>query len=229
MPLYCPHLSQFPRIKHAFFEEDREPLQTRGPRVMEALVGSPIPLITLKQVHGTTVLHVTEPWKDLREGDGLVTTLPRIALGVETADCGPVLFYDPQAQVIGACHAGWKGARAGIIQATLQAMEDLGATRSQIHATLGPTIQHQDYEVGPEFPDLIGESYDTYFYPAQKPNHHHFNLPHYIHTVLKKEELSEIQDVKQNTITSNFASRRRAFSNKKEERYYSGLSSIILI
>lgn len=229
MPLHCPHLSQFSRIKHAFFEEDREPLKTREARVMQELAGDALPLIVLNQVHGNTVLQVTEPWEDLRDGDGLVTNVPGIALGIQTADCAPVLLYDPQAHVIGACHAGWKGAHAGIIQATLKAMEDLGAVRASIHATLGPTIQQKNYEVGPEFPDLIGAPYDSYFYPSQKEGHHHFNLPQYVQDILVQERVGTFHDLQQNTFDSRFASRRRTIGAAKEGQYYSGLSALLLL
>ncbi len=232
----CPHFSHFSRIKHAFFEEDREPLEARKSRVMRTLAGEEIPLVVLNQVHGNTVISITDPWdeeikprQERQMGDALVTHVPGIALGVETADCGPVLFYDPEAHVIGVAHAGWKGARAGILQATIAAMETLGARRATLHATLGPTIQHQDYEVGPEFPDLIGEPYTSYFYPAVKPTHHHFNLPQYIHDILQNEGITHRHDLKINSFTSGFSSRRRTLSPGAEGEYFSGLSALVLL
>ncbi len=224
MKVECPQLSHFPHLKHAFFgapSDDHQPIkQTKE---------FPFPLVTLKQVHETHVVHVTESWikenasnydEDSRssldqdtkaQGDGLVTNLNGIALGVFTADCGPILFYDPSSHTIGACHAGWRGAKLGIIQETLKAMESLGAKRSRIYATLGPTIQQQDYEVGPEFPDVIGEIYEDYFYPSKNPGHHYFNLPLYIQDILIKEGLSHAHDLKLNTFSGEFASRRRLF------------------
>jgi YfiH family protein len=208
MKVECPVLSQFSSLKHAFFPGNPASLSIWRTHAIEGMTVHPLPLVTPKQVHGTTVLHVTEPWTDEREGDGLVTRSKGIALGIWTADCGPVLLYDPLAQVIGACHAGWRGATGGIIQATLKSMEDLGARRSQIYATLGPTIQQQNYEVGPEFPDLIEKPYETYFYPSKNAGHHQFDLPLYIQKILLKEGITNAHDVKVNTFTETFSSRR---------------------
>lgn len=225
MTLYCPYLSQFPEITHGFFEEDPEPLPTRWPSLREALGWPLMPLLVLKQVHGNQVFHVTGPREQRQEGDGLVTATRGVALGVETADCGPILFYEPQAQVIGACHAGWRGARGGIIQKTLVAMEGLGAQRSRIQGTLGPTIQQADYEVGPEFPDLIGDL--SYFRPSSNAGHHYFDLPRYIRDILTQEGVGAVNDLAQNTFDSRFASRRRALGTHTS--YYGGLSVISLL
>lgn len=168
MKVEYPYLSQFPSLKHGFFESSAEILESQRDQAMNRMAGCLIPLQTLKQVHGDKVIVVNEILNEEQEGDGLVTNVKGIALGVQTADCGPIVFYDPLAEVIGTCHAGWRGAKAGILQATINAMEDLGAKRSRIYATLGPTIQQIDYEVGPEFPELIGEAYETYFLPSQK-------------------------------------------------------------
>lgn len=229
MKVECPFLSLFPQVKHAFFEAASEPLSLQGGRAMEAMVGHSLPLVTLKQVHGTKVLHITEPGAGDREGDGLVTQLKEIAIGVFTADCGPVLFYDPSSHIIGACHAGWRGAKDGIIQETLKAMESLGAKRSQIFATVGPTIQQQDYEVGPEFPGVIGGVYDTYFYPSEKAGHHYFNLPLYIQEILLKEGVAHVHDLKLNTFSGNFASRRRLLKQGKEKVDIHNLSAIAVV
>ena len=215
MLLKCPHLSQFSSIDHAF-------LNATPDKVFPSLV-------TLKQVHGIKVHRITETRKDAPEGDGLVTNVRGITLGIFTADCGPVLFYDPEANIIGACHAGWRGAKAGILQATLREMEILGAQRSRIHASLGPTIQQKNYEVGPEFPDLIRESYDTYFVPSDKKGHHYFNLPLYICQQLKAEGVKGIYDIGCDTFTSYFASRRRSLAEGYEEISIDNLSTIAII
>jgi len=239
MKMQCPRLARFPKLKHAFFEEDRAPLETRSPRILKDVMGGEGPLIVLDQVHGNHVfslespeeasLFALSPRSKRRKGDGLVTNVPGLVIGVETADCGPVLFYDPQTHVAGICHAGWKGARAGILQETLNAMENLGACRADIQTTLGPTIQHQDYEVGPEFPDLIDGQYDSYFYPSQKEGHHHFNLPQYIQDILEQEGIENFYNLAQNTFDSRFASRRRTLGAAKEGEYFSGLSCIVLV
>jgi YfiH family protein len=228
MYINCPHLSQFPAIGHAFFEADPKPLPSRQDRVMKVMAGTPLPLVTLRQVHGNKVIIVKNPG-EIQEADGLVTNTKGIALGILTADCSPVLLYDPIANVIGACHAGWRGARQGILQETLKAMEELGAKRSQIYATLGPTIQQANYEVGPEFPNLIGEPYETYFYPSEKNGFHYFNLPLYIKTQLLNGGLAHVYDLGHNTFTGNFSSRRRFLAEGIEEIEFCNLSAIAIL
>jgi polyphenol oxidase len=106
-------------------------------------------LITVHQTHSAIALPVTGPL--VAEADAMVTDRPNLALGILTADCQPVLFADPLAGVIGAAHAGWKGAKGGILEATLDAMENLGAKRANINAVIGPCISQVAYEIGPEF------------------------------------------------------------------------------
>lgn len=229
MKLACPYLSQFPCLKHAFFEADPHILTSNRSQAMEAMASRALSLITLKQMHGDKVIDVTKYTDNEKEGDGLVTCIKGIALGILTADCGPALFYDPKAKVIGASHAGWRGARAGILQKTLLAMEKLGAKRSQIYATLGPTIQQKHYEVGPEFPDLIGEVYETYFLPSEKPGHHYFNLPRYIIGQLLNEGLAQVYDLDRDTFTGAFSSRRRLLSLGIEAKHFNNLSAIAMV
>ena len=106
-------------------------------------------LITVHQTHSAIALPVTGPL--VAEADAMVTDRPNLALGILTADCQPVLFADPLAGVIGAAHAGWKGAKGGILEATLDAMENLGAKRANINAVIGPCISQAAYEIGPDF------------------------------------------------------------------------------
>jgi polyphenol oxidase len=120
-------------------------------RVADAMGVAPDHLVTVHQVHSADALHVTAPLADRPRADAMVTATPGIAIAVLTADCQPVLFADHEAGVIGAAHAGWRGARDGILEATLDAMETLGADRERIHAVIGPTISQSAYEVGPEF------------------------------------------------------------------------------
>ncbi|MBA3814221.1 MAG: laccase domain-containing protein [Alphaproteobacteria bacterium] len=229
MKVECPFLSQFDGLKHAFFEANPDILKAHKTQAMEAMAGRPLPLVTLKQVHGRKVIRLAQPLDKEIEGDGLVTRVKGIALGISTADCGPLLFYDPVAGIIGACHAGWKGAKEGIIQATIEAMTEEGAKRSQIHATLGPTIQQMNYEVGPEFPALFDGPYETYFRPAHKEEHHCFNLPLYICDQLVKEKIAHIHDLKKNTFTENFYSRRRFLSWDPQGMSFRNLSAIAII
>ncbi len=108
-------------------------------------------LITVHQTHSAIALPVAGPLTIRPEADAMVTATAGVALGILTADCQPVLFADAAAGVIGAAHAGWKGAKDGVLEATLDAMEALGATRAQISAVIGPCISQSAYEVGPEF------------------------------------------------------------------------------
>lgn len=126
-------------------------------RVAKAMDVEPGDLITVHQTHSADVVAVTAPFSQPPEADGIVTRTPGLALGILTADCMPVLFADTQAGVVGAAHAGWKGARDGILEATLDAMEELGASRAQITGVIGPSISQRAYEVGPEFFDRFME------------------------------------------------------------------------
>jgi YfiH family protein len=122
-------------------------------RMAAALDVAPENFLTAYQVHSPDVVTAEEPWTPHARprADAIVTKRPGLSVGVSTADCGPVLFADAQARVVGAAHAGWRGALAGILEATLAAMEKLGARRGRVVAALGPMIRQPNYEVGPEF------------------------------------------------------------------------------
>lgn len=122
-------------------------------RVAQAMNVAPDHLVGVHQVHSATVVTATTPCQDKPRADALVTRTPGLALSVLTADCQPVLFGDAEAGVIGAAHAGWRGALDGVLDATVDAMVDLGASREGITAVIGPTISQRAYEVGPEFMD----------------------------------------------------------------------------
>ncbi|MDR3372266.1 MAG: peptidoglycan editing factor PgeF [Ancalomicrobiaceae bacterium] len=137
------------------------------------------------QVHSPNVwiVDVHADVADPPRADAVVTRLAGTAIGVSTADCGPILFADAGAGVIGAAHAGWKGAIGGVIEATIAAMETQGATRAGIRAVLGPTISAVAYEVGPEFVDRFvaaDAGNARYFGPSTRPEHAMFDLPGYI-------------------------------------------------
>ena len=122
-------------------------------RVCTAMEVAPQALVTLHQVHSARAIPVTGPLAIRPEADALVTATPGVLLAVLTADCQPVLFHDSAAGVVGAAHAGWRGALDGVLEATLDAMVALGATRAGTVAVIGPTISQPAYEVGPEFLD----------------------------------------------------------------------------
>jgi YfiH family protein len=141
-------------------------------------------LLGLKQVHSATVITVTQPWAAGQgpPADALVTNRPGIALGVITADCGPVLLHDPQAGVIGAVHAGWRGAAAGVLEQAVAAMAALGASPAHMSAVVGPCIAQESYEVGPDLRDVVlGTLPDAaaYFRPGRPPDRFWFDLAGY--------------------------------------------------
>jgi len=122
-------------------------------RVAEAMAVDPDALISLRQIHSADVVTITGPLDTRPRADAMVTATPGLALSILTADCQPILFHDATAQVIGAAHAGWRGALNGVLEATLEAMVALGASPSDTNAIIGPSISQRAYEVGPEFLD----------------------------------------------------------------------------
>jgi polyphenol oxidase len=169
-------------------------------RMAAALGGEPRSLITAYQIHSPHVTVAETAWAaDARpRADGIVTRTPGLAIGVTTADCGPVLLADPQARVIGAAHAGWRGALSGIVEAAVAAMEGLGANRERIRAALGPMIRQDNYEVGP---DLIARfaaedsASGLFFRPAQRDGHAQFDLPGYIGLRLNRAGIRQVEDL----------------------------------
>lgn len=156
-------------------------------------------LVSLYQIHSADVLTVDAPSAGQRpKGDGMVTDRPGIALAVGMADCGPVLFADPRRGVIGAAHAGWGGAFKGVLEATVAAMERLGAVRRDIVAVLGPTISQPSYEVGPEFETRFAAADPAnrrFFVPSARADHFQFDLPAYILSRLARMELGAAVDL----------------------------------
>jgi YfiH family protein len=156
-------------------------------RVAIALGLDAASLAGANQVHSPEVLHVTAPQEGPRPiADALVTATPGLALTILTADCGPVLFADHEAGVIGAAHAGWKGALTGVLEATLNAMEGLGARRERIVAVVGPLISQSNYEVGPEFVDRFTAADPGFaaFFIEAEGDRARFDLPGFILTRL---------------------------------------------
>jgi YfiH family protein len=199
---YIPHPAL--RIRHGFFTrlggvstgpyaslnanfsggDDPAHVTQNRARVAHVLGVAPDKLLGLKQVHGTAVITVTEPWAAGQgpAADGMVTNRPGLALGVITADCAPVLLYDAAAGVVGAVHAGWRGAAAGVMEAALEAMAALGATPATTVAVVGPCIAAQSYEVGPELRNAVLATLPdagAYFTPGRPPDRFWFDLPGY--------------------------------------------------
>jgi polyphenol oxidase len=189
-------------------------------------------LISAYQVHSADVIVVDAPFPERPKVDGLVTATRGLALGILTADCGPVLLADEKAQVIGACHAGWKGALTGITDSIIAEMEKLGARRSHIVAVLGPTISQRAYEVGPEFPApflRVDESDKRFFIPSVKKDHYMFDLPAYLVNRLKTSGVGQAHDLGLCTYADEqrFFSYRRA-THRAEKDYGRLISAIAL-
>lgn len=191
-------------------------------------------LATAYQCHSATVTVVHKPWAPgtAPEADGLVTDRPGVALGVLTADCAPVLLADDEAGVIGAAHAGWKGALGGILEATVEAMTGLGASASAMVAAIGPTIGPSSYEVGAEFHQAFtsdAEANDGYFRAADRPGYFMFDLPSYVSDRLIGLGLVAVEMVDRDTYAEEelFFSYRRA-THLRERDYGRSLSAIAL-
>lgn len=202
--LTAPSLSKIAAIRHAFFtraggvsdgiyaslnggigsNDAPEHVRENRARMAGTLGVAPEHLLSLYQIHSPNVVVADKVWTGgaRPRADGMVTKVPGLALGISTADCGPVLFADADARVIGAAHAGWQGALNGVLESTIDAMEKLGARRDRIVAALGPSISGANYEVGPEYVDrfLAADARnDGYFVPATKAGHAMFDLPRY--------------------------------------------------
>src|ERR1044071_7594956 len=202
--IQAPSLSA-PNIRHAFFtrsggvsegiyeslnggigsNDTPENVRENRARMASALGVAPTHFVSCYQIHSPNVVVATAPWtrETAPRADAIVTRVAGLAVGVGTADCGPVLFCDAEAGVIGAAHAGWKGAVTGVLEATVAAMEKLGAARGRIAAAIGPLIRQPNYEVGAEFVDRF-TAQDTanarFFAPSSRENHAMFDLPGYI-------------------------------------------------
>ena len=173
--------------------DDPQSVAVNRARVAQAAGLSADALLSLQQVHSADVVEVTEPsWPDDRpKADAMVTKNPAIGLGILTADCAPVLFSDPTARVVGAAHAGWKGAMTGITENTIDAMIRLGAKRENIRAVVGPCISQASYEVGPElFETFMDENTDyTRFFINGEGDRMLFDLPSFVLHRLRTAEI----------------------------------------
>ncbi|MDD7910198.1 MULTISPECIES: peptidoglycan editing factor PgeF [Pseudovibrio] len=250
----APELASMPNVRHGFFtrengvssglyeslnvglgsKDDRDNVLENRRRVAERLGVDGTHLATPYQIHSPDVLVLDAPLAEdaAREADALVTATPGLAIGVLSADCGPILFADPEAGVIGAAHAGWRGAFGGVLKNTIAAMEGLGAHRSAIVAVLGPTITQPAYEVGPEFKDQflsLDGTFERYFSPSARETHAQFNLPAFILDLLKAEGVQSASFVERCTYAEpeKFFSYRRS-THKDEPDYGRQISAIVL-
>lgn len=199
--------------------DQREVVQINRSRVADALEVAPEALTSAHQVHSAKAMAVDAALPDpAPQVDALVTATPGLALGVLTADCQPVLFADVEAGVIGAAHAGWKGALGGVLESTLGAMETLGAARGVTVAVIGPTISQRAYEVGPEFLDTFeAEDSDSLrFFANGTGDRYLFDLPGYSLARLRTAGVARAEWIGQCTYSDpdRYYSYRRACHEK---------------
>ncbi len=189
-------------------------------------------LVSLAQIHSATVHIVDKDWDFhlRRDGDGMVTALPGVMLGILTADCTPVLLVDAQAGVIGAAHAGWKGAVAGVLENTVAAMAKLGAEPARISAAIGPTISQANYEVGADLHARFDAEDHRFFSASDRPDHYRFDLPGFARSRLERAGVEQISDLGLCTypLDNGFFSYRRA-THRGEADYGRELSAIVRV
>lgn len=188
-------------------------------------------LLSCYQVHSASVVPVDAPWTDRPQADAMVTDRPGIGLCILTADCTPVLFADAEAGIIGAAHAGWKGALGGVLEATVSAMTRMGAERARIHAAIGPTIGQASYEVGPEFRDtfMAGSAGSEVLFLPGKGDRFQFDLPGFVRQRLDAVGLGGVTDIGHDTCALEdvyFSNRRR---NHRGEADYGRNGSVIML
>jgi polyphenol oxidase len=250
-PILAPGLSSLTGIAHGFFTRhggvsrgiyaslncgigsQDEPAAVRENRSRVTSHLGARDLVSAYQVHGTAALVVSAPWPEGErpKADAMVTATPGMALGVLTADCTPVLFADPQARVIAAAHAGWRGALSGIIEAAIDAMAGLGARREHIVAAVGPCIGLEAYEVGPEFKAefLERDSTSARFFAAPVNGRPHFDLSGYVVHRLRRAGIADAAPLGVCTYahTEDFFSYRRTRASQEPD-YGRQISAIVL-
>ncbi|UYO43982.1 peptidoglycan editing factor PgeF [Rhodopseudomonas palustris] len=253
MIITSPLLGAAPRLRHAFFtreggvsdgiyaglnggigsNDDPAKVAENRRRMAEALGVTPERFLTVYQVHSPDVAVAEAPWDQASrpKADAIVTRTPGLAIGVTTADCGPILFADPTAQVIGAAHAGWKGALTGVLESTLDEMERLGAQRSRVVAAIGPLIRQPSYEVGAEFVarfTAANPAYAAFFTKAERPGHAMFDLGGFIRMRLEAAGVGMIDDLGIDTYPDErFFSYRRT-THRSEPDYGRHVHAIVL-
>jgi YfiH family protein len=243
MCLGSPLLSAIPGLRHAFFtreggvsggiyeslnggigsNDDPANVVENRRRMAEQIGVTPERFLSVHQTHSPDVVVATGPWQGASRplADAIVTRTEGLAIGATAADCGPILLVDPNARVIGAAHAGWKGALTGILESTVDAMEKLGAERSGIVAAIGPLIRQHSYEVGSEFVERFVETdaeHGLFFIPAARNGHAMFDLAGFIRMRLENAGVLMIDDIGADTYSDErFYSYRRSVHRKEPD------------
>ena len=200
-------------------------------RMAQALGVAPERFLTPYQIHSPDVVVADHPWtaETRPRADAIVTREPGLAIGVSTADCGPLLFADAKARVIGAAHAGWRGAFDGVVEATLARMLELGARLDRVAAVVGPCIGKDSYEVGPEFKARFVATDADLFTPSPREGHAMFDLASYVARRLTKAGVARVAQSGGDTCADDalfFSYRRMTLAG--ERAYGRGLSVIAL-
>jgi polyphenol oxidase len=248
-----PLLSAVPGLRHAFFtreggvsggiyqslngglgsQDDPAHVAENRRRMAEQIGVAPECFLSVYQTHSPDVVVAEGPWPGTSRprADAIVTRTPGLAIGVTAADCGPILLVDPSARVIGAAHAGWKGALTGVVESTVTAMEKLGAERNAILVAIGPLIRQRSYEVGDEFVERFIENdaeNTLFFLPSTRAGHSMFDLAGFIRRRLENAGVSMIDDTGLDTYSDErFFSYRRSV-HRKEPDYGRHVHAIVL-
>jgi polyphenol oxidase len=246
-------LSAIPGLRHAFFtreggvsegiyqslngglgsNDDPANVAENRRRMAEAMGVAPQRLLNAFQIHSSDAVVATGPWQGVARprADAIVTRTEGLAIGITAADCGPILLVDPNARVIGAVHAGWKGALTGIVESTVDAMEKLGAERGGMVAAIGPLIRQHSYEVGGEFVERFVDAdaeNAVFFIPSERAGHAMFDLAGLIRMRLENAGVLMIDDVGVDTYSDQrFYSYRRSV-HQKEPDYGRHVHAIVL-
>ncbi|MEO0881633.1 MAG: peptidoglycan editing factor PgeF [Pseudomonadota bacterium] len=249
---HAPSLEQIPDVTHGFFgrrggvstgiydslnagigsNDDIEDVFENRHRIAAAIgADGKRHLLSCHQHHSADALLVRAPFEERPKGDAMVSKVPGLALAIMTADCVPILFADPQAHVVGAAHAGWKGGLGGIVEATIETMEAIGAEAGRIIAAIGPAIGQASYEVGPEYRDrfVADNPINDRFFRTGLGDRLHFDIQGFVRAKLARSGVSQIDVIADDTCaleSTYFSNRRR---HKSGEPDYGRNASVIML
>ncbi|MGZ8363659.1 MAG: peptidoglycan editing factor PgeF [Caulobacteraceae bacterium] len=252
LPVLTSPLLNLDGVRHAFFtrrggvstglydslnvgvgsKDDPDAVRENRRRVADHFDQPPEHLLTAYQVHSPDAVIAAGPWDDRPHADAVVTATPGLVCGAMTADCAPVLLADAEARVAAACHAGWKGALTGVVEATVARMTELGAQPRRIRAVIGPCIGPGSYEVGLDFLDRFqteAPGASRFFRPAAAPGKHLFDLPAFVLHRLNAAGVTQAEWIGADTLAdeARFFSNRRAYLTGASD--YGRLISAIML